>query len=186
LTAFEYITVPVSIILALGLGKVLTAMMVVIESGKRDWLHLLWCVVLVLVLLGQWVAIWRLHPNEIWSAAEFFVVMASPILFYAAAHLLVSNKPESIASWSSRLDQIARPLLSLMALSMGNFFLRNFVILENINPSPPTPGAAWIMPTVVMAFTLTTLAYPTRLLLAATALVWLSPIVATLLFVDLR
>ena len=184
MTAFEYITVPVSIVLALALGKVLTAMMVVIETGKRDWLHLLWCVVLVLVMLSQWVAIWRLHSNEIWSAAEFFVVMVSPILFYAAAHLLVSNQPESIASWSSRLDQIARPLLLLMALSSGNFFLRNFMILENANPNPST--APWIMPTVIMAFTLTTLVYPTRLLLAATAVIWLAPVVAYLLLVDLR
>ena len=58
-------------------------------------------VCVVLLGLGQWVDVWRLHENEIYSAADFLLLMISPILFYSAAQLLVSSRPESVESWQS-------------------------------------------------------------------------------------
>ncbi|MBH81884.1 MAG: hypothetical protein CMQ49_15355 [Gammaproteobacteria bacterium] len=55
----------------------------------------------MLLGLGQWVAAWRLHENEIYSAADFLLLMISPILFYSAAQLLVCSRPESVESWQS-------------------------------------------------------------------------------------
>lgn len=182
MTSFEYITIPVSIVLALGLGKILTATMVVIETGRRDWLHLLWCAVLMLVMLGQWVAVWGLRSNAVWSAGEFFVVMLSPILFYMAAHLLVSSRPEAIESWSAHLSQIARPLLLLMLLSVGAFFLRNLLVPDVVNLSTV------FRPTLVAVFLVNVIALlsPRTWLLAASSVIWLAPVIGMLLIADLR
>ncbi len=155
--------------------------MVIVETGKRYWLHLVWCVVLILVMLGQWVAVWGLRANEVWTAAEFFVVMLSPLVFYMAAHLLVSSHPESIESWSSHLDEIKRPLLLLMLLSLGTFFLRSFIVMDL------DAASTVLRPSLVAVFIVTTvtLAYPKQWLLAASAIVWLAPVLSMLLVAEL-
>jgi hypothetical protein len=97
LTPFEYVTIPVSIVLALGIGKLLSGVYTIFQHDKRDWLFVLWCATLLVLFLGQWVAIWRLNANESWSVLEFMVVMLSPLLYYAAAHLLVTDQPSSVS-----------------------------------------------------------------------------------------
>ena len=74
--------------------------------------------------------IWGLQANEIWSAAEFFLVMASPILYYSTLHIFVSCNPETIESWSSHLDRIARPFLILLFLATANATIRGSLILD--------------------------------------------------------
>jgi len=171
--------VPASIVLALSLGKVMTAMLLAFESGKSDWLHQLWSVVMVLLALALWVALWRLHANETWSAAEFFVVMVGPILFYAASHALASGQPESVKSWALHMEKIARPFLILLLLTIANFPLRNYVVLDapllNI---PPTFF-------LIAAVTIAVVIYPKRWLVAVSAVCWLGPVLGTLVNTDL-
>ena len=81
MTSFEYVTIPVSIVLALGIGTLLSGVFSMFEHEKRDWLFLTWCLTLLLLFLGQWYSIWRLQVNESWNMLEFVVVMLSPILF---------------------------------------------------------------------------------------------------------
>ena len=90
MSAFEYVMVPVSIVLALALGKVLVAILSSVQSDKKDWIHLLWCAVIILLGMGQWASYWRLQMNEVWGAPEFFLATLGPILLYSAAHILVA------------------------------------------------------------------------------------------------
>ncbi len=173
LTTFEYISIPVSIVLALGLGKILSAISHIFSKENRDWLFILWCLALVGGMLSHWVAVWSLRSNEHWTAAEFFLLMLSPLLYYAASHVLISSNPERIQSWATHLSSVARLLLSLIMLVMVNFLLRSFVILDGFSP----PVMFGVLLAGIASLTLITIAFPTRWLLTASAAAWMTPVV---------
>ncbi len=168
MTPFEYVTIPVSIVLALGIGKLLSGVFAMFEHDKRDWIFVTWCITLLMLFLGQWLAIWRLRENESWSALEFMVVMLSPILYYAAAHILVTNQPESISSWSNHLAKIARPLIFIIMVAAANFSVRTYLILDTFNFSS--------FSLVLWGTSIAAIIWPVRWLLAIAALVWLIPV----------
>jgi hypothetical protein len=138
------------------------------EHEKRDWLFLTWCLTLLLLFLGQWYSIWRLQDNESWNMLEFVVVMLSPILHYSAAHLLVTDQPGSINSWSEHLTKIARPLLLVLILAALNFNLRTYLVLGAVNFGATT---LLIYPTNGVA-----IIWPNRWMLTIAALTWLVPV----------
>ena len=172
MSAFEYIMVPVSIVFAMALGKALVAILSSIQSGKQDWIHLLWCVVIVLGGIGQWTMFWNLNSNEVWTAPEFLLTMISPIIVYSAAHILVTNNPDGIDDWSEHLQQSSRALLILMLSTFPIFVLRNYLILDTlIVPASGIP---------IADMTLFAWFRPARWVLATLAVLWLLPFVATL------
>jgi hypothetical protein len=144
------------------------------EREKRDWLFLMWCLILLLLFLGQWYSIWRLRENESWSMLEFVVVMLSPILYYTAAHLLVTNQPDSVSTWSEHLTKVSRPLLIILILAGLNFNLRMYLILGAVNF-----GAA---ATVIYPVNIAAIIWPNRWMLTVAAMSWLIPVV-TLFFI---
>ena len=181
MTPFEYVTVPVSIVLALGLGRVLTAIVELFERGTRDWVRILWCASLVGVMLGQWLAVWRLQPNVVWEAYEFYIVMFSPILYFSAAHILVPANVDSVPSWEEHLLKVARPLLILMMLSILNFWLRNYLILGSLRLEPMFIG----IPLVIFAIHAAAIWRPNRTLLAVCGFLWFIPMSITVAFVEI-
>lgn len=181
LTAFEYISIPVSIVLALGMGKILSAISHVFRRNRRDWVLLLWCITLIAVMLIQWVAVWQLKSNEQWSAGEFLLLMISPLIYYSAAHILISSNPESIESWAEHLADVSRPLLSLMLLALCNYFLRSFVIIDEFT----VPPFFAIVITPIALLNLAAIAFPKRWLLACTGAAWLIPAAMAIGFVQL-
>ena len=180
MTSFEYITIPVSIVLALGLGRVLTAFIGLVDRQRRDWLHLVWCLSLAAGMLGQWLAIWPLNTNQVWNGFEFFVVMFSPILYFTAAHVLVPGNLDSVDSWAEHLSKIARPLLILMLLSVVNFFVRNYVILEDFEIGPNVQFAI-----LISLLHLVAVFRPSRFLLSICAFSWFAPVLFLILGFEL-
>ena len=170
MTPFEYVTIPVSIVLALGIGKLLGGVVSMFEPDKRDWIFIAWCFALLMLFLGQWVAIWRLNDNESWSVLEFMSVMLSPIIYYSAAHILISGQPESISSWSSHLSRIARPLIWILIAATVNAILRNYFILGVYDTN-----FVLVVLIPVIVVNLAAMIRPSRKLLALAALGWLIP-----------
>lgn len=176
MTSFEYVTIPISIVLALGIGKVLSGLMSELESANRDWLHVMWCSVFLLLTLTEWVAMWHLSANAVWTGAEFYAAMANPIVFYTIAHLLVSGQPETVESWTLRMSHISRPLLILFGLTSVIFYSRNYVIFDNPNPM----GMLWFLPLLFWVIILFSITFPSRRNLAITATAMLLPVFAAL------
>ena len=166
--------------LAIGIGKILSAISHVFSKESRDWVFILWWLTLLGGMLSHWVSVWSLRSNEHWTAAEFFLLMLSPLLYYAAAHVLISSAPERIQSWSAHLSSVARLLLSLFLLVMCNFLLRNFVILEDFSP----PLAFSLLLACIACLTSITIAFPKRWLLGASAAAWLMPVIFAVVVTD--
>jgi hypothetical protein len=172
MSAFEYVMVPVSIVFAMALGKVLVAIMSSIQSGKQNWIHLLWCMAILLGAIGQWTMFWKLNSNEVWTAPEFLLTLIAPIILYSAAHILVTDNPDAIEDWSEHLQQSFRLLSVLMLSTFPIFVLRTYLILDTvIFPASVIP---------IAAMTLFAWFRPARWVLATLAVLWLLPFVATM------
>ena len=91
MTQFEFISVAVSIVLALSAARLLTAIPHVLAPGRRYWIHALWSVLLLLMHLSFWWAIWIYREIDPWTFRGFVAVMLTPAFLYLTVNLKKSN-----------------------------------------------------------------------------------------------
>jgi hypothetical protein len=91
MTPFEYIALLTSIVIALGITRILTGFGQVVQHRGRVrtyWVHLLWAVNVLLWLLLNWWILYRWHSFERWTFFLFLFVLISPVLAFLLAVLL--------------------------------------------------------------------------------------------------
>jgi hypothetical protein len=102
--AFSYLSVLLSIILGLGLTQLLTAAGRLIRHRDRvrpDWLPLLWAVVLLVMYVQSWWAMFGLRALREWTFVIFLTVLAQTITLYMMAALIL---PEQIGDDAGVVD----------------------------------------------------------------------------------
>jgi hypothetical protein len=91
MNAFEYLSVLISIILALGMTRVLAGVGEMLQARSRRriyWVHVLWIANLFLYLVVAWWIFYRWRNQEPWTFFLFVFVLTSPTLLYLASLLL--------------------------------------------------------------------------------------------------
>ena len=91
MNAFEYLSVLISIILALGMTRVLAGVgeMLQARSHRRIyWVHAVWIVNLFLYLVIAWWIFYRWRDQQPWRFFLFVFVLISPTVLYLASLLL--------------------------------------------------------------------------------------------------
>jgi hypothetical protein len=89
--AFEYLSVLISIILALGMTRVLGGVgeMLQARSARRIyWVHAVWIINLFLYLVIAWWIFYRWRNQQPWTFLLFVFVLVSPTIMYLASLLL--------------------------------------------------------------------------------------------------
>jgi hypothetical protein len=89
--AFEYLSVLISIILALGMTRVLAGVGEMLQArGHRRiyWVHVIWIVNLFIYLVVAWWIFYRWRNQQEWTFFLFVFVLISPTLLYLASMLL--------------------------------------------------------------------------------------------------
>ena len=97
MAAFEYLSVLISIILALGMTRVLGGVgeMLQARSHRRIyWVHAIWIVNLFLYLVIAWWIFYRWRNQEPWRFLLFVFVLISPTLLYLASLLLFPRESD--------------------------------------------------------------------------------------------
>ena len=143
MTIFEYLSVAASIILALGISKLVSSVRHVFAPGRRDWLHAALFAYLLLAHLLQWWRFWPLHEVESWNFLQFLIVVGSPICLYFAAAVLVSDAPSEVQSWRNQLAEAHRWFFAAMAFGflIGNLRIV-FVLGGQLQPLFTVAGLA--------------------------------------------
>jgi hypothetical protein len=99
---FSYLSVLISIILALGMTKVLAGVGEMLQARSRHqlyWVHTIWIVNLFTYLVISWWVFYRWRNQQPWTFLLFVFVLISPTLLYLASLLLFpreSDRDESI------------------------------------------------------------------------------------------
>ncbi|HEU4642235.1 MAG TPA: hypothetical protein VFS44_07240 [Gemmatimonadaceae bacterium] len=99
---FQYLTVLVSIILGLGLTQLLTAVGRLVQARalvrvRLYWPVPLWTVLLLLMHVQAWWAMFDLRDHRGWTYLEFLVVLLTPTCLYLMAALALPDVAETIA-----------------------------------------------------------------------------------------
>jgi len=114
-TIFEYLTVAVSIVLALGMGQLISSIPHVFDRQKSYWLHALVFVLLVLGHIVIWWRVWLLNDMPTWNIFQFGILMGSPLSLYLAATALVSTNPELVGDWRDHFEAKSQWIFSAFA-----------------------------------------------------------------------
>src|SRR6266496_1756173 len=91
MAAFEYLSVLISIILALGMTRVLGGVGEMLQARSRRriyWVHIVWIVNLFLYLVVAWWIFYRWRSQQPWTFFLFIFVLISPTILYLASLLL--------------------------------------------------------------------------------------------------
>ncbi|MCX8490804.1 MAG: hypothetical protein ORN54_07020 [Cyclobacteriaceae bacterium] len=91
ISAFEYVTVLISIILGLGITQILTAIADLIHQSKRVkiyWPHLLWVLIVLILHVQEWWVTYDLKNYAPWRLPTFLFIMVYPIILFVLARLL--------------------------------------------------------------------------------------------------
>jgi hypothetical protein len=95
--AFEYLSVLISIILALGMTRVLGGVgeMLQAKSLRRlYWVHTIWIINLFLYLVIAWWIFYRWRNQQPWTFLLFVFVLISPTILYLASLLLFPRESD--------------------------------------------------------------------------------------------
>lgn len=129
MTHFEFISVAVSIVLALSAARLLTALPHVLAPGRRYWIHALWSLALLFAHMDFWWTIWIYREIDPWTFTGFAVVMLTPALLFLTVNSLVSDSPTTIASWRAHFYANRRVFFSLYLALVCSIPLRQLTVL---------------------------------------------------------
>jgi len=89
--SFNYVAVLVSIVVGLGLTRVLSQISEVIQAGSRQqryWIHTVWLLNAFGMLMLNWWVFYRWHHAPEWTYFLFVWVTLAPTLFYLASSVI--------------------------------------------------------------------------------------------------
>jgi len=92
---FSYLSVLISIVLALGMTRVLAGVGEMLQARSRRrvyWVHAIWIVNLFLYLVIAWWIFYRWRNQEPWTIYLFVFVLISPTILYLASLLLFPSE----------------------------------------------------------------------------------------------
>ena len=115
MSLFEYISVMVSVVLALGIAQILTgigAFLTVRERPRAYWLHSVWLVFLALLHVYMWWYLWDLRSNPPDTSLEFIFTLLGPALIYLPTYVLLEGGFPSDAR--EHFERVRRPFFALV------------------------------------------------------------------------
>jgi hypothetical protein len=101
ISAFEYVSILVSIILGLGITQLLSSFSDLLYNFRRVrfyWPHTLWIGFILFLHVQDWFITYELKDKPVWTLPELLFVLLYPITLYTAAKMLLpSNEREERA-----------------------------------------------------------------------------------------
>jgi hypothetical protein len=129
MSIFEFLTVAISIVLALGLSLLISSIPHVFDPKKRDWLHTLFFILLVFSHIVVWWRVWMLNVVSSWNIIQFTILIASPLSLYLASSALVSHAPDQIDDWKTHFSDRCQWIFAALAATVFFGILRSYYIL---------------------------------------------------------
>lgn len=94
---FSYLSVLISIVLALGMTRILAGVGEMLQARSHRhiyWVHAVWIVNLFIYLLVAWWVFYRWRNQRAWTFFLFVFVLISPTILYLASLLLFPREGE--------------------------------------------------------------------------------------------
>ena len=142
MTIFEYITVAVSLVLALCFARLLDGVRSALNSNRRYWVHATWVFIKLTNPLAYWWTLWGYREAaNYWNMLTFTQVVMFPAIMYLQVDSLVSHHPEHIRDWREHFYSQRRWFFSLNAI----LALLSVIVFSNfgVSAEPEIIGMTW-------------------------------------------
>ncbi len=144
ISAFEYVTVFISIILGLGVTQILTGIADLVHQNERVkiyWPHLVWVLIVLILQVQEWYITFERRTFGPWRLPIFLFVLLYPTVLFILARLLFpfSYGEETIDLRKFYYENYRRiflfgAILAFLSL-LDNLILRAYLIEDLIGPS---------------------------------------------------
>lgn len=129
MSVFEYLSVLVSIVLALGITHLISGLSAILRSERRVTLcalQLSWSLIVLAVQISVWWRYWELRTIERWGLFQFLSLLLLPVLLFLAARIIM---PDVIRDDSYDLkahyEQVRQEFFGTMFLALlASLFVR--------------------------------------------------------------
>jgi hypothetical protein len=132
---FEFLTVAVSIVLALGLVRLIHGLRLASGNSSRYWIHLGYVVMFIVNHLLFWWALWGFQTGVDWNFGRFLYVFIGPMLLYSLASTLIPDDASSVTCWRDYFYRIHRGLFLVWAGLVLHQALAP-ILIQNVLPWP--------------------------------------------------
>jgi hypothetical protein len=139
LSQFEFVSVAASLVIALAIGRLVSALPFVLNPRRLDWLHAAYAVSLVLFSFQIWWRSWSYVNVESWTLLKMIVLIVPNIFVYLSALFLVGETPRRVLSWAKFLDSSGQAMFGAFFATMLTILLRNYYLEGSL---PGAPGIA--------------------------------------------
>ena len=120
MSAFEFVTVLMSIVVGLGIARVLSGFSSLIEARreiKTDWVTVLWAInVLGYQLIFWWIVVNNWRYLQEWSFSKFGALFLYGVLIFFCASLILPGRVPAGIDLKARFESIRRPFYVLWLL----------------------------------------------------------------------
>ena len=138
ISAFEYVSILVSIILGLGITQLLSSFSDVLYHFKKVkfyWPHLIWIVFILFLHIQDWFVTYQLKDKPVWQLWELMFILIYPIsLFIVAKMLLPTNEREEETNLKLYYFSQYALLFFVVAISVLVSILFNIFLLNKSLP----------------------------------------------------
>lgn len=159
---FSYLVVLTSIVLGLGVTRLVGGLGQLMQTRKRKrtyWVHTLWAANLLVVIVIVWWFAYRWRVYERWTFFLFLWLLLSPIVLYLIASLLFPDPDEEqpIADWRVHFYENHRDIFLLLSLifpiDIVDTLLKGFAHFRDQGPAYFVTMSLWFTLCLVAAFT---------------------------------
>ena len=100
MTLFEYMSVAISLIVALTFAEGLRGLQCALHPGQRYVIHVAWLFIKLSNPIIFWWFVWGYRDNpEYWNFATYSLALVVPSLVYLQMLSLVSHAPHKVSDW---------------------------------------------------------------------------------------
>ena len=145
MTLFEFLSVAISIVLALSAGQILTNLREVFDPSRRYWVHALWVVHVLLIHVFNWWGLWAYREVQTWDLGTFGIVLLAPGVLFVCSSTLVPSYSSRIASWKDHFYEVRRWFFAARSLFIVCAGFRTWLLLDRPLLESPTPYSAPIL-----------------------------------------
>ena len=136
MSQFEFVSVAASLVIALAIARLVSALPSVMNPKRLDWLHSIFAISLVLFSFQIWWRSWGHVEVESWSLLKMIVLIIPNILIYLCALFLVGEKPQKVRSWARFFDSSGQAMFGAFFATMLAILTRNYY-LDGLLPGLP-------------------------------------------------
>ncbi|MFT4614397.1 MAG: hypothetical protein ACI9NT_001542 [Bacteroidia bacterium] len=118
MTLFEYITVAISMVLALTIVHGLDGLAHVYDEKRRYSVHAVWFALKLFHPLLLWWSMWGLRDIATWNFLAFVLGVAGPTFLYLQISTLIPRRPDRVTDWKEHYFSVRK-----------RFFLANIALV---------------------------------------------------------